>query len=105
MHSVASAFAASITWEYTSLVVETWLCPSCLDTVTMSVPLAISTLATVWRKAWGLMCGRPYRLENFLRYAVILVGFIGPPVSCVNTYALFRQRSPQARRCSACAAR
>ena len=51
MHSLASASASSIMWEYMSSVVEVREWPSLRETVTISCPLLISTEATVCRNA------------------------------------------------------
>ena len=50
-HSAACALFSSMMWLYKFSVVFTLACPSCFETVTTSVPLAIRTEATVCRNA------------------------------------------------------
>lgn len=80
-------------------------CPRTLLTVTSSIWFVMSTDATVWRKAWGLMCGRPCRLLNLSSHVVQVSGWTGSPLSCVKTYPKSFQRSPFLKRSSACSAR
>ena len=72
----------------------TLACPNIRETVTTSVPLAISTDAAVCRNACGFTCGRPWRVLKSLIHRVHVCGFVGLPSSCVKIYPYSCQRSP-----------
>ena len=67
MHSVALRLLSSIMWEYTSVVMLVLAWPNIFETVTISIPLEIMTLAKLCLRLCGLMNGKPYFFENLLR--------------------------------------
>lgn len=77
IHSAERLSASLMIWEYKSLVVLAFECPSLPEMLMLSMPLKYKILAIVCLKAWGLICGSPLRFEKSLHHFVMLSGRIG----------------------------